>query len=91
MDSTVLSKLIGAIDRCTVAAKALVLSTAQNLEDTQTITGTTMVLANSPTFIYGVYLNGQRLTKTVDYTITTNTVTFLVALVADSVTVVYKY
>ncbi|CAK0770552.1 hypothetical protein CCP3SC1AL1_510007 [Gammaproteobacteria bacterium] len=62
-----------------------------NKEDTQTITGTTMVLTQTPTFIYGVFLNGQRLTLTVDYTVSGATITFLVALVADSVTVSYKY
>ena len=62
-----------------------------NKEDTQTVTGTSMVLTQTPTFIYGVFLNGQRLTLTVDYTVSGATITFLVALVADSVTVSYKY
>lgn len=62
-----------------------------NTEDTESVTGTSMVLTNTPTFIYGVFLNGQRLTLTVDYTVLGATITFLVALDSDSVTVSYKY
>ncbi len=85
------NRIVHALGRLLVAVQGLVTSAAQLVDDSQTITGTTMTLANSPTFVYGVYLNGQRLTLTADYTISTVTVTFGWALAADKVTVVYKY
>lgn len=63
----------------------------QLTEDTSTITGTGYVLSNIPLFIYGVYKNGQRLTLTTDYTIVGATITFIESLIADSITVSYKY
>lgn len=91
MEAEKIQWLIHAIDRLKVAITNLVTSSAQFEESAQTITGLTMTLPNTPTFVFGVYLNGQRLTKTSDYTVTTVTVTFAEALVADRVTVVYKY
>ncbi len=84
-------RIIHAIGRLKTAVQTLVTSLSNNLEDTQSITGTTMTLANTPTFIYGVYLNGQRLTKTTDYSIVGAVITFVQTLATDSVTVVYKY
>ncbi len=83
--------IVRRLDKLRVAISSLVTSTAQWVDDSQTITGLTMTLANTPTFTAGVYLNGQRLTVTTDYTIAGVTVTFSEALVADKVTVVYKY
>jgi len=79
------------LDLLRIAITNLVTSTAQWVDDSQTITGLTMTLANAPTFTAGVYLNGQRLTVTTDYTIAGVTVTFAEALAADKVTVVYKF
>jgi hypothetical protein len=62
--------------------------------DTQTdpsVTGTTFVLTNTPVFIYGVYVNGVFYTEATDYTVAGATITFLVALAGDLVTVVYTY
>ena len=59
--------------------------------NSQTITGTSMTLPNTPTFIYGVYRNGQYLTVTTDYTIATSTITFTDTLASDLITVVYEY
>ena len=50
-----------------------------------------MVLPNTPTFIYGVYYNGQYLTLTTDYTISGATITFVTTMASDSITVVYEY
>jgi len=57
------------------------------------VTGLTVTLASTPTFIYGVYKNGQYLTEGVadDYTISGTTITFNVALAADKIVVVYEY
>jgi hypothetical protein len=62
-----------------------------DVENTQTITGTSITLPNTPTFIYGVFMNGQRLTLTTDYTISTNTITLTTAADSDSFTIIYKY
>jgi len=70
---------------------ASVVSLTNVLEETQTITGTSMVLSSTPIIIYGVYMNGQRLTKTTDYSIVTNTITFIITMAADSITVVYTH
>ena len=67
-------------------------SSSQNdVDDSQTITGTTMTLANTPTFVYGIYMNGQRLVKTADYSISGVTITFTFTASADSMVAVYKY
>lgn len=55
------------------------------------VTGTVYNLSFAPTFIYGVYVNGQRYTNLIDYTVAGNVVTFTNALAADSVTISYKY
>jgi len=65
--------------------------TFTDVENTQTITGTSIILPNTPNFIYGVFMNGQRLTLTVDYTISTNTITLTTAADSDSFTIIYKY
>lgn len=68
--------------------------TVNNTMDTAenyTVTGTTQTILQTPVFIYGVFLNGQRLTVTTDYTIVGTTITFNTALAADLVTVVYSY
>ena len=54
-------------------------------------TGATITLANAPTFISGVYREGQRLVSTGDYTRVGAVITFVTALSADDVEVVYKY
>lgn len=63
------------------------MDTAENY----TVTGTTQTILQTPVFIYGVFLNGQRLTVTTDYTVAGTTITFINALASDSVTVVYSY
>lgn len=70
---------------------ASVVSLSNVLEENQTITGTSMVLTFTPIIIYGVYMNGQRLTTTIDYSIITNTITFITTMAADSITVVYTH
>lgn len=59
--------------------------------DTQTITGTTMTLPNTPSFIYGMYRNGVFLTPTTDYTRVGTAVTFVDTLATDLITTVYEY
>lgn len=59
--------------------------------ETYTVTGTTQAILHTPTFIYGVFMNGQRLALTTDYTISGTTITFVNALDSDSITVVYSY
>ena len=89
MEAEKMSELLRAIWRLKVAITTS--SAGPTIEDNQTITGLTMTLAQTPNFTYGVYLNGQRLTVTTDYSISGVTVTFTEALAADKVTVVYKY
>lgn len=92
MEESKMQRLLRAIDRATAAATALVISTAQYDEEAQTVTGATMTLIRTPTFVFGVYLNGQRLTKTTDYTVAANVVTFVsFTPAADYITVVFKY
>lgn len=62
-----------------------------DVESNQTITGTSIVLPNTPTFIYGVFMNGQRLTTTTDYSITGATITLVNAASSDLFTITYKY
>lgn len=59
--------------------------------ETYTVTGLTQSLLHTPSFVYGVFMNGQRLTNTVDYTISGTTITFVNSLSADSITIVYSY
>lgn len=59
--------------------------------DTQSITGTSMTVPNTPSFTYGVYRNGQFLTPTTDYSITGAVITFVDTLATDSITIVYEY
>lgn len=63
------------------------MDTAENY----TVTGLTQTILQTPVFIYGVFLNGQRLTVTTDYTVAGTTITFVNALAADLVTIVYSY
>lgn len=56
-----------------------------------TVTGTTQAILHAPVFIYGVFLNGQRLTETIDYTVAGTTITFVNSLAADLVNIVYSY
>lgn len=60
------------------------------LTSDQTITGTTLTIPQTPVFIYGVYLNGQKLTLITDYSVVANVITFVNSLSADLVSVVYK-
>lgn len=53
--------------------------------------GTYFALSNTPVFITGVFVNGQRLTLTTDYTVSGATITFNNALANDIVVVVYSY
>lgn len=55
------------------------------------LSGTTFTLSHTPVFITGVFLNGQRLTLTTDYTVSGTTITFNNALANDIVVVVYSY
>ncbi len=91
MDDISFRRILRALNGLSVAIQSIITGSSQFKDDSQTITGTTMTLTNTPTFVFGVYLNGQRLTVTTDYTIATVTVTFAEALVADKVSVVYKY
>lgn len=59
--------------------------------ETYTVTGTTQSILHTPHFIFGVYMNGQRLTLTTDYTVTGTTITFVTALASDTIVVVYNY
>ena len=86
-----LDALLRSIDRLKVAVQSFVTQSTQFVDDPQTITGTTMTLAHTPTFVFGVYYNGQRLTNVDDYSVSGTTVTFTFSLSADKVTVVYKY
>lgn len=60
-------------------------------ETDPTASGTTLTLSNTPTFIYGVYKNGVKLSLTIDYTISGAVITFLETLAVDIISVVYKY
>lgn len=60
------------------------------LTNDQTVTGSTVTLPQTPTFIYGVYKNGQKLTLTTDYSVVANVITFVNVLAADLISVVYK-
>lgn len=65
---------------------------ATDTADTNTnLSGTTFTLTHIPVFITGVFLNGQRLTLTTDYTVSGTTITFNNALANDIVVVVYSY
>lgn len=79
------------IKRLEVAITNLVTTSAQFVRDTQTITGTSMVLANTPTFIFSVSYNGQEIFLTTDYSIVGATITFVNTMAADTISVVYKY
>lgn len=59
--------------------------------ETYTVTGTTQSITQTPNFIFGVFLNGQKLTLTTDYTVSGTTITFVTALSSDIVTIVYNY
>lgn len=59
--------------------------------ETYTVTGTTQIILHTPNFIFGVFLNGQKLTLTTDFTISGTTITFINALASDIVTIVYNY
>jgi len=84
-DGTNLFYTTNTLTRLTIA------TTTTNVSDNQTITGTTMTLANTPLFIYAVFKNGQQLNLTADYTIVGAVITFINPLVADVITVVYQY
>ena len=56
-----------------------------------TVTGTTQSILHTPHFIFGVFMNGQRLTLTTDYTVSGTTITFVNALASDVIVVVYNY
>lgn len=67
-------------------------SMATDTADSNTsFSGTTFTLSHTPVFITGVFLNGQRLTLTTDYTVSGTTITFNNALANDIVVVVYSY
>ncbi len=53
---------------------------------------TTKTLSQTPTFIFGVYNgSGQRLTNTVDYTISGATITFLYTFESTNIIVNFEY
>ena len=90
MKEVQIDRIVKAINKTTAFVIANAIG-AVDTEDTQTITGTSMVLPNTPVFIYGVYRNGVRLTLTTDYSIAVATITFVDTLAAESITVSYKY
>lgn len=59
--------------------------------ETYTVTGTSQAILHTPLVIYGVFMNGQRLTLTTDYTITGTTITFVNAMASDSISITYAY
>lgn len=67
-------------------------SSAINLQkDVNTnYSGAGFVLSFTPTFIFGIYRNGQLLTETTDYTIVGAVITFVDPFVAESFTAVYS-
>lgn len=70
----------------------VVANTMTNTYDLNTsFTGTNFTLTQTPSFIYGVYLNGQCLTINVDYTVPGNDIIFTNATAGDTVLVVYNY
>jgi hypothetical protein len=62
-----------------------------DIEEVFTVTGSSISLANSPSFVYGVFMNGVRLTVSVDYTIITTNIVLLNAALSDLFVVSYKY
>lgn len=72
----------------TYTLNAVVTDTA---DSNANFSGTTFTLSHTPVFITGVFLNGQRLTLTTDYTVSGTTITFNNALANDIVVVVYSY
>jgi len=60
-------------------------------EETYTISGMTQTLTHNPVFIYGVYLEGQRLTAGQRYSQVGTTITFDQDYSGMSVTISYKY
>lgn len=65
---------------------------ANHTEQTDTsFSGTNLVLTYSPSFVFGVYVNGVRRTQGVDYTLSLNQITFTDPLLSDSVSVVYNH
>ena len=59
--------------------------------ETYAVTGTTQSILQTPNFVFGVFMNGQKLTLTTDYSITGTTITFVNTLAADIITIVYNY
>ena len=59
--------------------------------ETYTVTGTSQTILQTPNFIFGVFMNGQKLTLTTDYTVSGTTITFVDAKAADIITIVYNY
>lgn len=58
------------------------------------VTGTSITLTNSPAFVYGVYLQGQRLRDGIDYTIMGTALTLVNSLLGgslDNIDVVYEF
>lgn len=84
-----LPQLTASTDLALDASKNVV--TRTDIDETFTVTGTTQALGNTPLFVYGIYLNGQRLINTIDYTISGNTITFTNPLASDKISAVYKY
>ncbi len=68
-------------------------SVSANKKQTEkfTITGTTLSLTYSPTFVYGFYANGFRLTDGDGYTLSGNIITFLNSYVGQSLVAIYDY
>ena len=71
--------------------EVLIVNNLTTVTETYTVTGTTQALNHTPSIIYGVYMNGQNLNVTTDYTITGATLTFVVAKSSDVITVTYAY
>jgi hypothetical protein len=92
LDGTELVYVVqGTVSKKTTIADIYTLFLQSLSEENYTVTGTTQTILQTPVFIYGVFLNGQRLTVTTDYIVAGTTITFINALASDSVTVVYSY
>jgi hypothetical protein len=69
----------------------LILNDLTFVTEDYTVTGTTQSVAQTPVAIFGVYMNGQKLTITSDYTISGTTITFVNAMANDLISIVYAY
>jgi hypothetical protein len=69
----------------------LILNDLTFVTEDYTVIGTTQTITQTPIAIFGVYMNGQKLTLTTDYTISGTTITFVNAMASDLISIVYAY